>query len=200
MPFLGGLGVEGKGKEGKQLSESCKVPRLGCSWKGCEGQCGCKKCLFSCLFIASSAEVKCSLCVVGIQALAEMNRWREVLSWVLQYYHVPEHLPPKVLELWWVFLCGCQIYTGFMLGLIAGQTWILHDIFTLHGVGEDETRKKPVLNMCVLEQAFRLLYDDKIQKELCQESNSSGCTYCLPQKSVFQVQTMIHALMIVACG
>ncbi|XP_023781604.1 peroxisome assembly protein 26, partial [Cyanistes caeruleus] len=45
------------------------------------------------------AEVKCSLCVVGIQALAEMNRWREVLSWVLQYYHVPEHLPPKVLEL-----------------------------------------------------------------------------------------------------
>ncbi|NWV00265.1 PEX26 protein, partial [Upupa epops] len=52
-----------------------------------------------CLFIISSAEVKCSLCVVGIQALAELNRWREVLSWVLQYYHVPEHLPPKVLEL-----------------------------------------------------------------------------------------------------
>ncbi|NXU75905.1 PEX26 protein, partial [Oreotrochilus melanogaster] len=47
----------------------------------------------------SSAEVKCSLCVVGIQALAEMNRWREVLSWVLQYYHVPQHLPPKVVEL-----------------------------------------------------------------------------------------------------
>ncbi|XP_005040421.1 PREDICTED: peroxisome assembly protein 26 [Ficedula albicollis] len=47
----------------------------------------------------SFAEVKCSLCVVGIQALAEMNRWREVLSWVLQYYHEPEHLPPKVLEL-----------------------------------------------------------------------------------------------------
>ncbi|NWH93329.1 PEX26 protein, partial [Aegithalos caudatus] len=47
----------------------------------------------------SFAEVKCSLCVVGIQALAEMNRWREVLSWVLQYYHVPEDLPPKVLEL-----------------------------------------------------------------------------------------------------
>ncbi|KAI5760155.1 PEX26 [Gulo gulo luscus] len=46
-----------------------------------------------------SLEVKCSLCVVGIQALAEMNRWQEVLSWVLQYYQVPEKLPPKVLEL-----------------------------------------------------------------------------------------------------
>ncbi|NWR52699.1 PEX26 protein, partial [Regulus satrapa] len=52
-----------------------------------------------CLFLTSFAEVKCSLCVVGIQALAEMNRWREVLSWVLQYYPAPEHLPPKVLEL-----------------------------------------------------------------------------------------------------
>ncbi|XP_074861518.1 tubulin alpha-8 chain-like isoform X1 [Carettochelys insculpta] len=47
----------------------------------------------------SSTEVKCSLCIVGIQALAEMNRWREVLSWVLQYYQVPERLPPKILEL-----------------------------------------------------------------------------------------------------
>nr|KAF6453413.1 peroxisomal biogenesis factor 26 [Molossus molossus] len=48
----------------------------------------------------TTLEVKCSLCVVGIQALAEMDRWQEVLSWVLQYYQVPEKLPPKVLELW----------------------------------------------------------------------------------------------------
>ncbi|KAM7113912.1 peroxisome assembly protein 26 [Molossus nigricans] len=47
----------------------------------------------------TTLEVKCSLCVVGIQALAEMDRWQEVLSWVLQYYQVPEKLPPKVLEL-----------------------------------------------------------------------------------------------------
>ncbi|XP_052030720.1 peroxisome assembly protein 26 [Apodemus sylvaticus] len=44
-------------------------------------------------------EVRCSLCVVGIQALAEMDRWREALSWVLRYYQAPEKLPPKVLEL-----------------------------------------------------------------------------------------------------
>ncbi|XP_072510269.1 peroxisome assembly protein 26 [Notamacropus eugenii] len=46
-----------------------------------------------------SKDLKCFLCVVGIQALAEMDRWREVLSWLLQYYQIPEHLPPKILEL-----------------------------------------------------------------------------------------------------
>ncbi|KAG8509176.1 Peroxisome assembly protein 26 [Galemys pyrenaicus] len=33
------------------------------------------------------------------EALAEMDRWQEVLPWVLQYYQVPEKLPHKVLEL-----------------------------------------------------------------------------------------------------
>uniref|UniRef100_A0A8D0AYW3 Peroxisomal biosis factor 26 n=1 Tax=Salvator merianae TaxID=96440 RepID=A0A8D0AYW3_SALMN len=47
----------------------------------------------------SSEELKCSLCIVGIQALAEMDRWREVLPWVLQYYRNPECWPPKILEL-----------------------------------------------------------------------------------------------------
>ncbi|XP_063165275.1 peroxisome assembly protein 26 isoform X2 [Candoia aspera] len=48
---------------------------------------------------SSSEDLKCSLCVVGIQALAEMDRWREVLPWILQYYHKPECWPPKILEL-----------------------------------------------------------------------------------------------------
>nr|XP_033807723.1 peroxisome assembly protein 26 isoform X2 [Geotrypetes seraphini] len=44
-------------------------------------------------------EIKASLCIVGMQSLAEMNRWREVLSWLLQYYKVPEKLPLKILEM-----------------------------------------------------------------------------------------------------
>ncbi|KFR17349.1 Peroxisome assembly protein 26, partial [Opisthocomus hoazin] len=69
----------------------------------------------------SSAEVRCSLCVVGIQALAEMNRWREVLSWVLQYYHVPEHLPPKVLEL--CILLYSQVREPQVM-LEVGSSWL----------------------------------------------------------------------------
>ncbi|XP_066175523.1 peroxisome assembly protein 26 [Sylvia atricapilla] len=69
----------------------------------------------------SFEEVKCSLCVVGIQALAEMNRWREVLSWVLQYYHVPEHLPPKVLEL--CILLYSKVREPQVM-LEAGSSWL----------------------------------------------------------------------------
>ncbi|XP_027994284.2 peroxisome assembly protein 26 isoform X4 [Eptesicus fuscus] len=69
----------------------------------------------------TSLEVKCSLCVVGIQALAEMDRWREVISWVLQYYQVPEKLPPKVLELC-VLLYSKMQEPGAMLE--AASAWI----------------------------------------------------------------------------
>ncbi|XP_026534451.1 peroxisome assembly protein 26 [Notechis scutatus] len=48
---------------------------------------------------SNSEDLKCSLCIVGIQALAEMDRWREVLPWILQYYHKPKCWPPKILEL-----------------------------------------------------------------------------------------------------
>ncbi|XP_007935204.1 peroxisome assembly protein 26 [Orycteropus afer afer] len=66
----------------------------------------------------TSLEVKCSLCVVGIQALAEMDRWQEVLSWVLQYYQVPEKLPPKVLELC-VLLYSKMQEPGAMLDVVS---------------------------------------------------------------------------------
>ncbi|XP_023442833.1 peroxisome assembly protein 26 isoform X2 [Dasypus novemcinctus] len=66
----------------------------------------------------SSLEVKCSLCVVGIQALAEMDRWREVLSWVLRHYEVPEKLPPKVLELC-ILLYSKMQEPGTMLDVVS---------------------------------------------------------------------------------
>ncbi|XP_005988709.1 peroxisome assembly protein 26 isoform X1 [Latimeria chalumnae] len=45
------------------------------------------------------SEVKVCLCVIGIQALAELNRWQEVLSWVLRYFQVPAKMPAKIIQL-----------------------------------------------------------------------------------------------------
>uniref|UniRef100_A0A8C5QKK8 Peroxisome assembly protein 26 n=1 Tax=Leptobrachium leishanense TaxID=445787 RepID=A0A8C5QKK8_9ANUR len=44
-------------------------------------------------------QVKASLCVVGIQALAELERWREVLPWLVQYYRTPQEMPHNIMEM-----------------------------------------------------------------------------------------------------
>ncbi|KAJ8381960.1 hypothetical protein SKAU_G00027380 [Synaphobranchus kaupii] len=44
-------------------------------------------------------ELKAALCVVGIQALAELNQWRRVLTWVLQQYGRPEKMPAKIVQM-----------------------------------------------------------------------------------------------------
>ncbi|XP_068133404.1 peroxisome assembly protein 26 isoform X2 [Hyperolius riggenbachi] len=46
-----------------------------------------------------NGQVKGSLCVIGIQALAEMERWREVLPWLFQYYLRPQEMPHNIMEL-----------------------------------------------------------------------------------------------------
>ncbi|XP_053108860.1 peroxisome assembly protein 26 [Hemicordylus capensis] len=69
----------------------------------------------------SAGELKCSLCIVGIQALAEMNRWRDVLPWILQYYQDPESLPPKILEL--CFLLHSKVKEPYVM-LEVGGDWL----------------------------------------------------------------------------
>ncbi|KAL2102675.1 hypothetical protein ACEWY4_001843 [Coilia grayii] len=44
-------------------------------------------------------ELKASLCIVGIQALAELNQWRGVLGWVLQQYGSAVKMPPKIMQM-----------------------------------------------------------------------------------------------------
>ncbi|XP_066444947.1 peroxisome assembly protein 26, partial [Eleutherodactylus coqui] len=43
--------------------------------------------------------MKASLAVIAIQALAEMERWREVLPWLLQYYRSPQEVPHNIMEM-----------------------------------------------------------------------------------------------------
>ncbi|XP_036977962.1 peroxisome assembly protein 26 [Acanthopagrus latus] len=45
------------------------------------------------------AEFKAGFCILGIQALAEMNQWQGVLSWVLQQYEEQEKIPSKIMQM-----------------------------------------------------------------------------------------------------
>ncbi|XP_015208499.2 peroxisome assembly protein 26 [Lepisosteus oculatus] len=45
------------------------------------------------------SEVKVALCTIGVQALAELNQWRGVLPWILQYYGTPEKIPAKIMQM-----------------------------------------------------------------------------------------------------
>ncbi|XP_051248234.1 peroxisome assembly protein 26 [Dicentrarchus labrax] len=44
-------------------------------------------------------EIKAGFCILGIQALAELNQWRGVLSWVLQQYEHQEKIPAKIMQM-----------------------------------------------------------------------------------------------------
>ncbi|NP_001291056.1 peroxisome assembly protein 26 [Esox lucius] len=44
-------------------------------------------------------ELKMSLSVVGIQALAELNQWHGVLPWILHNYECPEKIPAKIMQM-----------------------------------------------------------------------------------------------------
>lgn len=44
-------------------------------------------------------EFKAGFCIVGIQALAELNQWQGVLPWVLQQYEHQEKIPAKIMQM-----------------------------------------------------------------------------------------------------
>lgn len=48
---------------------------------------------------ARSEDVKAGFCILGIQALAELNEWRCVLPWVLQQYEHQEKIPANIMQM-----------------------------------------------------------------------------------------------------
>lgn len=44
-------------------------------------------------------ELKAGFCILGIQALAELNQWHGVLSWVLQQFEHQEKIPAKIMQM-----------------------------------------------------------------------------------------------------
>lgn len=50
-------------------------------------------------FRDSFGELKAGFCILGIQALAEMNEWPAVLPWILRQYE-QERIPAKLMQMW----------------------------------------------------------------------------------------------------
>ncbi|XP_072309888.1 peroxisome assembly protein 26 [Eucyclogobius newberryi] len=46
-----------------------------------------------------SEEIKSGFCILGIQALAELNEWCRALPWVLQQYEFQEKIPAKIMQM-----------------------------------------------------------------------------------------------------
>ncbi|XP_076862473.1 peroxisome assembly protein 26 [Brachyhypopomus gauderio] len=44
-------------------------------------------------------DLKAALCIVGIQALAELNQWQDVFTWVLKHYSETEKIPAKIMQM-----------------------------------------------------------------------------------------------------
>ncbi|TNN63172.1 Peroxisome assembly protein 26 [Liparis tanakae] len=44
-------------------------------------------------------DVKAGFCILGIQALAELNQWHGVFSWVHQQYEYQEEIPAKIMQM-----------------------------------------------------------------------------------------------------
>lgn len=44
-------------------------------------------------------EFKVRFCILGIQALAELNQWQAVLSWVLQQYEHQDKIPARIMQM-----------------------------------------------------------------------------------------------------
>uniref|UniRef100_A0A8D2ZQX2 Peroxisome assembly protein 26 n=1 Tax=Scophthalmus maximus TaxID=52904 RepID=A0A8D2ZQX2_SCOMX len=54
-------------------------------------------CVLSCPL--RSGEFKAGFCILGIQALAELNQWHGVLPWLLRQYEQQERIPAKIMQM-----------------------------------------------------------------------------------------------------
>lgn len=67
------------------------------------------------------AELKTALCILGIQALSELNQWRGALPWIIQHYESPEKVPAKIMQM--CILLYTKVGEQAMIQE-AGRTWL----------------------------------------------------------------------------
>ncbi|XP_069759387.1 peroxisome assembly protein 26 isoform X2 [Narcine bancroftii] len=46
-----------------------------------------------------AADIRCSLCAAGLQALAELRQWHRAWDWLLRQYDRPDRIPARLLQM-----------------------------------------------------------------------------------------------------
>lgn len=142
------------------------------------------------------AELRSAFTIIGVQALAELNQWRTVLSWVLQQYGETENIPAKIIQMCillyvkvgeravmkeavcdWLHCSGNASQSGFST---VAELYFLHILLPMGHVTEALEMLESDVGLVAFtdeqRQAARSLVDDQNQKNASSSSSSSSNT------------------------
>ncbi|XP_056311102.1 peroxisome assembly protein 26 [Danio aesculapii] len=139
------------------------------------------------------AELRAAFTIIGVQALAELNQWRTVFSWVLQQYGESEKIPAKIIQMCillyvkvgeravmkdsvcdWLHCSGNTSQSGFST---VAELYFLHILLPMGHVTEALEMLESDLGLVAFtdeqRQAARSLVDIQNQKNASSSSSSN---------------------------
>lgn len=135
-------------------------------------------------------EFKAGFCILGIQALAELNEWRQVLPWVLQQYERQERIPAKIIQMCillyskvgeaavmldvarvWLHCLANSRVSGF--GTVA-ELYLLHVLIPLGHTEEARELLGGAVGHCALTEEQRQTAQDVVEEKDHQKKLATG--------------------------
>ncbi|KAJ0012580.1 hypothetical protein NQD34_016913 [Periophthalmus magnuspinnatus] len=146
-----------------------------------------------------SEDIKTGFCILGIQALAELNEWRRALPWVLQQYDYQEKIPAKIIQMCillyskvgeaavmmdvtsvWLHCVENNRTSGFATVM---ELYLLHILIPLGHLEEARELIQGRVGSCTLTEEQRHTALDIVEEKELQnnpaQKPSSGSTTCL---------------------
>uniref|UniRef100_A0A3B3ZD65 Peroxisomal biogenesis factor 26 n=1 Tax=Periophthalmus magnuspinnatus TaxID=409849 RepID=A0A3B3ZD65_9GOBI len=149
--------------------------------------------------LSRSEDIKTGFCILGIQALAELNEWRRALPWVLQQYDYQEKIPAKIIQMCillyskvgeaavmmdvtsvWLHCVENNRTSGFATVM---ELYLLHILIPLGHLEEARELIQGRVGSCTLTEEQRHTALDIVEEKELQnnpaQKPSSGSTTCL---------------------
>ncbi|XP_037552120.1 peroxisome assembly protein 26 [Nematolebias whitei] len=175
-------------------------------------------------------ELKAAFCIIGVQALAELNQWGDVFSWVLQQYEHLENIPAKIIQMCillhskvgkpavmqeatrvWLHSSSCKA-PGFRT---VAELYLLHVLVPLEHLEEARELISGELGLAVFTDDQRQTALDVVEEKALQKEESSlnpavtpdseSAGHASPQGAIIQkLQAMLRFLyrkcLMAGCG